>query len=290
MTLVPDYPPARHLLRDLRLDVEHHSDGSSTAWLPVVPDLLDDHGGVRTGALATLVDVIGGGLAAHAARPDWIATADLTLHLVDDARAGTVRARARVLRAGRTTVVLEVALATEQAHGGAGATLGLATMTFGVLPRRDGNPVISDDASRSRSTLALADSGFRRPFIDAVGVRLAERGERRATVELQPDDYIRNSLGAVQGGIVATLVESAAREALRDACGAPVVARDLQVTYLALARVGPVRATATALFATPRGSTRPFGTAAVDVVDAGNEARLTTTARVVAALPAGAPT
>lgn len=288
MTLVPDYPPAVHLLRDLRLEVEHGADGSSTAWLPVVPALLDDHGGVRTGALATVVDVIGGGLAAHAARPDWIATADLTLHLVDDVRAGTVRARARVLRAGRTTVVLEVELATEHPHEGPVETLGLATMTFGVLPRRDGNPVIGDGGPRSRSTLALAESGFRERFIDAVGVRLSERVERRATVELHPEEYIRNSLGAVQGGIVATLAESAAREALRDACGAPVVARDLQVTYLALARVGPVRATATALFATPPGSPTPFGTARVDVVDAGNDSRLTTTARVVAALPAEA--
>ncbi|HEX5615784.1 MAG TPA: PaaI family thioesterase, partial [Acidimicrobiia bacterium] len=249
MTLVPDYPPAHHLLRDLRLDVEHRPDGSSVAWLPVVPALLDDHGGVRTGALATLVDVIGGGLAAHAARPDWIATADLTLHLVDDARAGTVRAHAHVLRAGRTTVVLEVTLATEPPDGGAAVTLGAATMTFGVLPRRDGNPVIDGHGSTARSTLALADSAFRGPFIDEVGVRLVERGDGRAVVELHPHDYIRNSLGAVQGGIVATLAESAAREALRDACSAPVIARDLHVTYLALARVGPVRATAVTLAA-----------------------------------------
>ena len=51
----------------------------------------------------------------------------------------------------------------------------------------------------------------------------------------------------------------------------------------------PSRATATALFATSPGSPAPFGTARVDVVDAGNDARLTTTARVVATLPAEAP-
>lgn len=285
MTLVPEYPPPQHLLRDLRLEVEHGSDGSSTAWLPVVPELLDDHGGVRTGALATMVDVIGGGLAAHAARPDWIATADLTLHLVGDAHDGAVRAHASVLRAGRTTVVLEVALVSEAAGGdGAGVPFGLATMTFGVLPRRDGNPIIGDgDRQPVRASLALADSGFRTAFVDAVGIRVTARGEGHAEVELRPEDYIRNSLGAVQGGIVATLVESAAREAVRDACGAPVVARDVQVTYLALARVGPVRASATTLASTP-GS---HGTARVDIVDLGNDHRLTTTGRVVAAVPRG---
>ena len=49
--------------------------------MPVVPELCGDDGAVRAGALATLVDVIGGGLAATTAHPNWIATADLTLHL-----------------------------------------------------------------------------------------------------------------------------------------------------------------------------------------------------------------
>ena len=67
--------------------------------MPVVPELCTADGSVRAGALATLVDVIGGGLAATVAHPDWIATADLTLHLVGAATqrigrgAGARRAR-----------------------------------------------------------------------------------------------------------------------------------------------------------------------------------------------------
>ena len=54
------------------------------------------------------------GLAAAAAHPNWIATADLTLHTVAGAEPGaTVEARGRTLRAGRTTVVLEVDLVDE---------------------------------------------------------------------------------------------------------------------------------------------------------------------------------
>ena len=86
------YPPDRHLLRDLRLEFDH-SDGSvSRARMPVVPELCTDDGSVRAGALATLVDVIGGGLAATASQPDWIATADLTLHVVGAATSGSVAA------------------------------------------------------------------------------------------------------------------------------------------------------------------------------------------------------
>ncbi|HTD50593.1 MAG TPA: Rieske 2Fe-2S domain-containing protein, partial [Acidimicrobiia bacterium] len=111
------YPPDRHLLRDLRLTFEHsgghdggHDHRTSRAWMPIVAELLASDGTVRAGALATLVDVIGGGLAATVAHPNWIATADLTLHLAGAATHGSVEARARVAHAGRTTVVIEVDL------------------------------------------------------------------------------------------------------------------------------------------------------------------------------------
>ncbi len=86
------YPPDNHLLRDLRFSFEHDDEhGRSRAWMPVVPELCTDLGHARAGALATLVDVIGGGLAATAAAPGWIATADLTLHLVARGPAGIRR-------------------------------------------------------------------------------------------------------------------------------------------------------------------------------------------------------
>jgi uncharacterized protein (TIGR00369 family) len=269
------YPPAQHLLRDLRLEVEHRPDGTSHAWMPADPALLDDGGTVRAGALATLVDVVGGGLAAHAARPDWIATADLTLHLVPGPPGDAVEARGRVLRRGRTTVVLEVGLA-----GAGGASLGLATMTFSVLARRDSNPVLETPADDAvRMSLSVDGSGFERPFVEALGV---EAGDAPGTLVLVPSPYVRNSFGAVQGGVMATLVETSARDALRHACAAPVSSVDLQLTYVALGRTGPIRATAAVLAATPS-----FGTARVELLDEG-EGRLTTLGRVVAAVGAGA--
>ncbi len=132
MTEVPlqDYPPAQHILRDLRLTVEHRPDGTSTGWMPASPHIRNHSGSPRAGALAILVDVVGGGLAAVAARPDWIATADLTLHLTPRAVTDEIQAHGRVLRQGRTTVVVEVTL-----RDGGAAPLGLATMSFAVLPR-----------------------------------------------------------------------------------------------------------------------------------------------------------
>ena len=101
MTTAPaPYPPEQHLLRDLRFSFEHGENNTSRAWLPIVPELCADQGHARVGALATLVDVIGGGLAANAAAPDWIATADLTIHLVRGADHVPVDLRRQVAAPG----------------------------------------------------------------------------------------------------------------------------------------------------------------------------------------------
>ncbi len=268
-----NYPPDRHLLRDLRLSFEHGPDDdpqSSRAWMPVVPGVCTDDGSVRAGALATLVDVIGGGLAATAAHPGWIATADLTLHVVGAATSGSVEARARVVHAGRTTVVIEVEL-----YDDAGLEIGLATMSFAVLQRRDSNPDITTSTTPGPSTMALADSGIRGSMLDELEVEVidAAHGE----VEAPVGEWCLNSLGAMQGGAVATMVDAAAEAASRAATGDALVVTDIQLSYLALARVGPMRTRVTVI-----GSEPGAVTARVEMFDTGSESRVTSLARVVA--------
>lgn len=271
MTEAPlrEYPPAQHILRDLQLTVEHRPDGTSTGWMPVSPHICNPSGSPRAGVLAILVDVVGGGLAAVAARPDWIATADLTLHLMPRPATGEVRAEGRVLRQGRTTVVLEVT-----SRDGTGASFGLATMSFAVLARRAENLSVDQADRVSRLTMATADSGLVVPFHDRVQLTLLEAA---GAIELPLTDYVANSMGAIQGGIVAAAADAAAEHALREACGAPVETADLQITYLALAKVGPIRTRTRVLSATSE-----FGTAHVEIVDTGASERVTTVARAVA--------
>jgi acyl-coenzyme A thioesterase PaaI-like protein len=272
VTKVPlqDYPPAQHILRDLRLTVEHRPDGSSTGWMPASPHISNPSGSPRAGVLAILVDVVGGGLAAVAARPDWIATADLTLHLTPRPVIDEIQAHGRVLRQGRTTVVVEVSL-----RDGAGAPLGLATMSFAVLPRRAENLSVDQADRVSRSTMATEDSGFVAPFHERVELIVIEATD--GGIELPLSDYVANSMGAIQGGMVAAAADAAAEHALRDACGGPVETVDLQITYLALAKVGPIRTRTRVLSAKPE-----FGSAHVEIVDTGAAERLTTVARAVA--------
>jgi uncharacterized protein (TIGR00369 family) len=264
------YPPERHLLRDLRLAFDHREDGASVASIPVVPELCGDDGAVRAGVLGTLVDVIGGGLAATTVHPNWIATADLTLHVTRAVTNGIVEARARVLRAGRTTVVLEVSL-----HDGDGATVGLATMSFSVLPRRDINPDVSAIRPEGPSSMATSDSRLDAPYFDALGIRTVDA--TAGMVELPVLDWAKNSMGALQGGAVSAVVEAAAEAALRTASGVPLVVTDIQLTYLSFGRVGPLRTRAEVLEASSA-----HAVARVELVDAGAESRLMTIARVAA--------
>jgi acyl-coenzyme A thioesterase PaaI-like protein len=268
-----EYPPEQHILRDLRLTVEHRPDGTSTAWMPVTPYICHESGAPRAGVLSILVDVVGGGLAAVAARPDWIATADLTLHLTPRPITGEIEAHGRVLRQGRTTVVLEVSL-----RDTSGASLGFATMSFAVLPRRAENLSVDPVDRVNRMTMATNGSGLASPFHERVRLTVIDAGT--GTIELPLSDYVANSLGAIQGGMMAAATDAAAEHALRSVWGSPLETVDLQITYLALAKVGPIRTRTRLLNVTPE-----YATAHVEVFDTGAADRLTTVATVVVARP-----
>jgi uncharacterized protein (TIGR00369 family) len=208
-----------------------------------------------------LVDVTGGGLAARAAAPDWIATADLDVHVAeteDRGEAAVVEAHGRVARAGRTTVVVEVTLRPG----------GTATMTFAVLPRRAGNPDLEAvGATPGRRSLLPAGPGFAEPFASAVGIEAVDPSAGRLSVPVIP--YTQNTLGALQGGVVAAVAEAAAASAVAARLGRPTRTVDLHIAYLALGRNGPVVTTTDVL-----GAAGGRGVARVEVVDTGNEGRL----------------
>ncbi len=240
------------MLRDLRIEFEH-GERESRAWIPIVPELADARGHVRLGALATLSDVLGGGLAGLAAAPSWIATADLTMHRAEPvtARDGELEVHGRVLRAGRSTVVLECRIT-------AGAVVaGYSTMTFAVLDRRSTNPVLAPTpGAPQRHSMAFDDSRLGSALLDALGIVVRAPG----TVALDVEPYVVNSLGATQGGALATMAEVAAESLDPTGRSATI---DLQLSYLALAKAGPIVATAQRI--------GDEGAVRVVVVDAGTE-------------------
>jgi uncharacterized protein (TIGR00369 family) len=236
--LPQDYPPAQHVLRDLRL---WHEAGAEPpcAGIPVVPALLGATGACSAGALSVLVDAVAGGAALRAAPGSWIATSDMRLHWLAPVHDGELVARALALRSGRTNVVLEVEVRA------ADALVAHATVAFSRLEAQGEYQQRPRDERIGRIEWAGAGAGFERPFAEAIGARVADAAA--GVVELPFTPYVVNSLGGLQGGVSVALLDLAAEAVGSAWLGRPAATRDLAVHFLALGRRGPMRTRATRL-------------------------------------------
>lgn len=234
------YPPDEHLLRDLPFEIEEIGPSASRAHLRVIPELrLVGDDPIDIGPLLVVTDVIAGFLVGRVVAPDWMATAQLSLHLAD----GQTESRmddevvidVAVRREGRTTIVVDGSI-----RSGTGDELGDALATFVRLPRRDGNLSLDDTPMiiGRRSSMALPGPGFTRPYRDEIGVEVLDASTGLA--RLVVSDYVRNSFGAVNGGVVTSLAAEAAAALAGDLLGAPARALDLTATYVAQGKVGPL--------------------------------------------------
>lgn len=247
------------MLRDLPFEMEETGPRSAVSHLRLTPNHCH-HGRVDPATLLVLTDVLGGFLVGRVIAPDWMATAQLALHMFEHPGVGELRIGATVVRAGRSTVVVSadidididiaVGPARPAGHGVSGAgsdgprRVGAAELTFVRLPRRDTTldlPTDGPSAGR-RLSLAVPGSGLTAPLRRSIGV-----DESRGSVALEVTPYVRNSFGAVNGGVVAALAAVAAEGAAAERTGVPVRVADVGVTYLAQARVGPVEASASVL-------------------------------------------
>jgi len=285
---VAEYPPSQHVLRDLRIEVDHRG-ASPVVRAPVVPELLGPAGAVRAGVLGVALDVFGGNLAVEAAAPDWALTAQLELHVLRRLTRGTLAVTGRPLRAGRTNLVAEAWIAEEGAGADAAdpadptagprtaAPAAFGRLTFTRVPSRGGEP----PRARRGGLLyrfAEAEERLRVPFHQAIGLHVRDAAAGELEIALVP--YVHNSVGALQGGLVVALADAAAEQAGRALLGREVAACDLSVHYLALGREGPIRTRAVLL-------RRDAGSAlfSIEQRDAGQEERVSAVATVrVAAL------
>ena len=286
-----DYPPEDHFLRDLGMTVELHPDGTARGAIPIGPDVLLEGGHPRAGIVGVLVDSVAGAVAVMSARPERVATADMAMHLFRPVRHGSgavLTVEATVTRRGRTTVVIEATVS----DGPEAGPVGWATLTFALLPAREhqltpGGQLHLDEVLRTefgagsvrRSVLERIGFTPRTPEVAGVGERgdVVSLGE---VVSLDVVDYVRNTFGAVQGGIVTLIVDEAARRAVP---GAAVI--DLHLAFLAPCKEGPIIGRAGVLESPGAGP----GTVLVELRDAGGGDRVTTIADVgMISTPAGA--
>ncbi len=280
------YPPPEHLLGDLGMEAELTTETTARVRTRVTPQVLSADGGVRAGVLATLVDIVGGAIAARVLRPDWMATADLSIELVGPPVGPWVEARGSVLRRGRTTLVIEALVVAVDEDGDDVAVDGRApdpvawaSMTFAVLPATNADSPVQLAADLPMRW-AFRGGDLELPIMDALPVTVLDAPAGRVSVPVRP--YLHNSFGAVQGGVIALIAEAAGAEALGAAQGrhgADMVVTDLQIAYLALGKVGPIVTSARVLATGPDGRAG----AVVELRDGGADDRLTTVVNVTAA-------
>jgi acyl-coenzyme A thioesterase PaaI-like protein len=237
------YPPASHVLRDLPFDLEAVSDRRSRARLTLDPSVAVA-GSVAPGPLMTVIDVLAGSLVGRVLAPDWMATAELSLHLGRPSAAGrvveTVRVDATVVREGRTTVVVDVAVGDDEHPD---VTIGEAMLTFVRLPRRDSNLDLSAAPVTfgQRHAFDRLEAAPVPRFAEAIG---AARTTAPGRLELAITPYVRNSFGATNGGIVASLAQLAAVDAAPARWGTGARTTDVVAHYLSQGKVGPLSTTA----------------------------------------------
>ena len=275
-----EYPPHNHILRDLRVCLEFQSRERAVIRAPVVPEICRKDGTLQVGAVATLIDVLGGALTVRAVHPDWIATASLSVHMTGRPSSETVAAAGEVIRAGRTMVIIDADI-REETEDAAGSvrSIGKAMMTFSRLPRREDTPALNLEVTGpERFDFATEGSGLDRSYRDAAGVRVLDEGAGVAEIEMK--HYVRNSVGVLQGGMIAVLADVAGEIAARSATGRPVATNDLAIQYLSQGKRGPFR-TRTRVLRT----THDTALTRVEVVDSGLEDRVIAVVMNTAVLP-----
>ena len=262
-------------MRDLRIESEYRAEGHAFSLAPVTDHVRNRTGGAGLGHLVTLVDTAGALVALPAAAPDWIATVDLSLHAVAPVTDGPAIAEAQIVRVGKNVIVVGIDVFDGHGHDHPDGSrpCGAGIMSFARIPghatRAERRP---DDQRGVRTTMALDDNHLRAPLSDHIGLRVVDA--TAGAVEVDMTEYVSNSFGSVNGGVLGMIVQAAAETTL-EAKGTAFVATDVELHYLARTERGPVR-TATRVLR-PRAD---HAVCQVRVFDAGAADRLLTLAVV----------
>lgn len=131
-----DYDPENHVLAQLGMyDVEVPEGADLAMALPVHGRVTNPRGGLQGGLIATLIDVTAGRAALALAGPGHgVPTSDMHLRFLSAVTVGPAVAVARVLRRGRTQIILQVDVHDE----GRDVLAATCTLAFSVVASRPG--------------------------------------------------------------------------------------------------------------------------------------------------------
>jgi acyl-coenzyme A thioesterase PaaI-like protein len=196
-----------------------------------------------------MADVVAGRLAALSTAPRLAVTVDLRWVELREPPSGRIIAVARLLKAGRTTIVTEVtfqAVDPDEPHQGPFA---MAVATF-VASARPVDVLPTVPAER----IPIAGNGFptlEMAVLERIGLRELDGGSTETPLTHQNV----NSGGALQGGAVTLVAEGTAAAAATAVSGRRCRVVDMDVRYLSALREGPVIGVPVPLATTNEGST-----------------------------------
>ncbi len=125
-----------HLFQQLGTRDLPSSEGHLVIEMDIRPEFANVRGALQGGLIAVLIDVCAGRLAYLSCDHEngfSTATSDLTIHYLSPVAVGPARANARILRKGRSTIVLQVEVTDVGRNNKLAA---VSTIAFTVIPPR----------------------------------------------------------------------------------------------------------------------------------------------------------
>lgn len=265
-----------------------HADQQSTNQQDT--DQLISMNDIHIGVWCTVIDLLAGTLCGITIAPDWMATSSLTFHrhghgsgdrhhdgqngrhggsgapLLGRSDEWDLCNDARVIRSGRSSVNLWIdAYLQSRGNNVTVIPAGSGMVTFTRLSR----PVEDIDLSKMRTATDTVVEFPRllrsvAPVSIVAALDMDVIDSESGVVEIEMSDYVRNSFGAVNGGVLAICLTTAAQLATG---GFDRPVSDVEIHYVAQARIGPFR---TRVLNPPNQNGSQFGTLVhVDLVDLG---------------------
>jgi acyl-coenzyme A thioesterase PaaI-like protein len=202
------------------------------------PEVLH-HGVVRASVVAYLVDVVSG-VSVDSSDDVWTFTTDMTVRMAAVPAPARLETTNHVLRRGRRSVTCSV-----DVTDGEGTMVATGAIGFAHVPRKPTDPPKIHLEPRE-AVARFAESGsLTRPLREEAGVVSLDPAAGIVEIEVRPE--VCNPAGTLQGAMVALVAEVAAEELVAARTGAPATVVDLDIRYLAQAKVGPVRTRCTTL-------------------------------------------
>jgi acyl-coenzyme A thioesterase PaaI-like protein len=227
------YPPPNQVLSVLGIEVTGAADGGSLGRVAVDHSLLGrGDGPPGVGCLVPIVDLVAGSAAARLTEGDWLVTTDVWLYERNPLNGGRIEAESRLLRSGKRSTVMAVEVTA------AGVPIVSSTISFSRIRRDAAN--VSADTPRPDGEWIRLGSGplLDEPLETACRFRRVEPGS--GIVEIDRSPFVNNSIGTLQGGVVALLADVAAA----DLVGPRARTTELQFRFLAQTADGPARTNA----------------------------------------------